>query len=150
MTKEEKLEEINLVTFILEDDEVLQVMIEEVFRLNGIQNFKLFTNSTQLLQNDVIDICILDYYLGEKLDGMAVMKILRERNPDCYVIIMSGQTDCKVIKDFLNARADAYVDKNEPNYLSQLVQYVQIGLSATKRRKELNSLILKIKENVRS
>jgi two-component system, NtrC family, C4-dicarboxylate transport response regulator DctD len=144
--------DINLVTFILEDDEIVQTMITEVFRLNGIQNFQLFTSSADLLARESVDICVLDYYLGEKLNGMAVMKIIRERNPDCFVIIMSGQTDCKIIIEFLNAGANKYVDKNRSDHLVQLVQFVQEGIAQAKKKKELNHLITKFKasQNARS
>jgi DNA-binding NtrC family response regulator len=137
--------EINLITFVLEDDAIVQKMITEVFKLNGLQDFLLFTKSDKMLANEEVDICVIDYLLGDQLDGLAVMKIIRERNPECFVIIMSAQNDREVVIDFLNAGANKYVDKLKKNYLQTLVQYVQEGIVIAKRKKELNQILKQFK-----
>lgn len=126
-------------TAVLEDDNDTLEVIDELFRENGIENYALYSDAQDLLQefNEDTHLLVLDYILSGALSGYDVMKMVREKNPDCYVIIISGQYNKKVIIEFLNAKADKYIDKNEPGYFPELIQSVQEGIAIIKKKIEI-------------
>lgn len=138
----------NIVTYVLDDDETVLMMIEKAFANAGISEYKLFTRSADILtQNIPPHIAVVDYMLkDEGLSGLDVTKQLLKLNPHCYVIIMSGQDSWNVLKGFMNSGARYYVEKKD-NYLAEVAE--QVTIAAKNLRMDLdfiNHLIEKINE----
>lgn len=119
-----------ILTYILEDDKVTGELIAEILKNNSIVDYKIFDNSSEFFTalTPEVQICVIDHYLGEKLTGLEVMKIVLAKNPDCFVIIVTGQGNHDVVVDFLNYGAWKYVKKSNPKYLNELVDYVLLAI----------------------
>jgi FixJ family two-component response regulator len=130
---------VRILSYVLEDDRDTLEAIDHVLKSNGIVDYGLYTSPDEMMQNIQSDIviCVLDYYLNGVLNGLDLLKEIKRRNSNSYVIVMSGQNDCKVVIDLLNAGANKYIDKNNRHYLNQLVEFMQEGLTEAKKRWEL-------------
>jgi DNA-binding NtrC family response regulator len=128
---------LNILTYVLDDDEVVLMLIEKAFENAGIKDFKLFTKSNDLLNEEMVPhIAIIDYMLKEEgINGLDVTKILLKKNPNCYVIIMSGQDNWEVLKGFMNSGARYYVEKKN-NYLAEVAE--QVNEAARKLKMDLD------------
>ncbi len=132
-----------IISCVLEDDEDMIQLIDDLFKESGIKDYFLYSSSNDLLKRleecvDCIHLLVIDYYLKEQYTGIDIMKIVREKYPYCYVIVVSGQVNTNVVVDFLNSRADKYIIKdNQGGYLKQLVQYVLEGIDIARRQYSL-------------
>lgn len=130
---------VKILSYVLEDDRETLDMIEDLLKANGISDYELFTKSEDMLihiQGDIV-LCVLDYYLDGRLSGLDILKEIKKRNSYSYIIVMSGQANCKIVIDCLNAGANKYIDKNEPDYLNKLIEYMLEGLQEARKRFEL-------------
>lgn len=100
--------------FVIDDDESIIEVIDIIFKMNGIQNYRLFTDPYELLKNlnDNVHICIVDYKLNG-MNGLELIKEVVKRNRHCLFIMLSGQTDNKVIIEYMNSVfGSRYVEKS--------------------------------------
>ena len=139
-------------TAVLEDDKDTLEVIQELFQENGIENYALYSEANDLLKNFSEDthLLVLDYILTGALSGFDVMKLVREKNPDCYVIVTSGQYDRKVVIEFLRNRADDYIDKNEKGYLIDLIESVKKGIVLIKKKIEIAQDLARAQNEIKS
>lgn len=117
-----------LKTNVLEDDKDMNELLKEVFELNGLPNVTFYTDSEVFMKNinENIHLCIVDQVIkGSILQGIDVMKIIRARFPKCQIIFMTGIDDTEVFKEALRVRPEGYVDKNEPQYITVLVDVLE-------------------------
>lgn len=137
-------------TYILEDDDITVELIGEILKSNAVVDFKIFTSSSDMIGQltPEVQICVIDYFLGEKLTGLDVMKIVLASNPDCFVIVISGQQDPEVVADFLNNGAKRYVNKKDPKYLNKMVDYVLDALRMTRERNEKTNMLTLIQNKL--
>lgn len=138
---DQRVGNVSILTYVLEDQEAVLAVIDDLFKMNGLQNYKLFSRSSDLVEemNDKVHICVVDYMLGEKMTGLEVMKIILSYNPRCKVVVISGQTDFEVVQKFWNGGAFRYINKRDRDWLSQLVTHVQEALIEVKKQLELIS-----------
>jgi DNA-binding NtrC family response regulator len=131
-----------ILTYILEDDKVTSELIAEILKNNDIVDYRIFNSSSDLIANMSTDvhICVLDYFLGETLTGLDVMKIVLAKNPECFVIIISGQDNADVVADFLNNGAKKYVNKNTPKYLNLMVDFVLLAIKEYEKKVMLQDI----------
>jgi DNA-binding NarL/FixJ family response regulator len=62
--------------------------------------------------DETVDILFLDYYLGDSITGLEILKKIKQLNPNCKVIIMSQINNSKTSKDTLNEGADDFIYKD--------------------------------------
>src|SRR5687768_2758702 len=60
----------------------------------------------------VPDLAIVDLHLSQG-DGVSLTRGLRARNPECTVLVVSGDTEPYLIAQVLQAGASGYVSKTE-------------------------------------
>lgn len=128
--------EVSILSYIVDDDPDTALIVEQLLASNGIKNFHVYTKAEELLSNinsDII-VCVIDYYLSAGLTGIDVLKQVKNKNKGSFVIIISGSQDYKTVMESLNAGADRYIDKNNKNYLTKLVEFMQEGLTEAKKR----------------
>lgn len=136
---------VNIVTFVLDDHPLVLTVIDNEFKKAGIDNYRLFDNPEQFLSqmNENVHIAVIDYLLGDSaMNGVEVCKKLLEKNPRCYIIIMSGQVSIDVVIDMLNAGAKKYVAKWKKNYESEVVEFVRTGIKTIERDLEYYGILL--------
>lgn len=143
---------INIVTYVLDDQEMVLQLIEREFYNEGISHYQLFSNETEFLDaiTENVHIAVIDYMLSSiDMTGLDVCKKLLEKNPRCLVIIMSGQSDMDVVIDFMNSGAWKYVRKYEKNYLHKVTDFIKQGVKEISADLDFyKSLLEKYKEKI--
>ncbi|GEO08781.1 response regulator [Segetibacter aerophilus] len=133
---------VNILTYILEDDVEIHEVINDLLKANGIVNFKLYDDPAEFLENlsADINICVIDHTLKSGINGIDVIKAVKARNKRSYVIVMTGQVSYKIVAEYLNLKADKYIDKNITDedgrymYLDELIVSISEGISEAGRR----------------
>lgn len=109
----------NTVIFIVDDDPMQLNMLKD--HLSAMSTFDIHTFSTG---EDCIaqiskapDIVFLDYNLSNKnanaMDGLEVLRELKEKNPNGEVVMLSGQDKIEVAVDTMKFGAFDYIVKGE-------------------------------------
>jgi len=69
-------------------------------------------------------IVVLDYALPG-INGLEVLKKIKERSPKTKVIVLSGQQNVQVAADFIENGAIEYIQKDN-NAIEKLVRYINL------------------------
>src|SRR5687768_203124 len=119
--------QLNIMLLSVEDDTDMLELLEDIFKENGFENCKFFTDPREALKivNDEPSICILDYRLLPDLTGLDVMEKVKEINSDCFFIGFTAMQDREVMRRWVNKGLNRWVDKNTPNHLQELVDFVK-------------------------
>lgn len=144
-------QQLNILTYVLEDDGDIIYLLDRLFKANNFVDYSFFKDTTEFMQslNERVRICVIDYYLQGPLNGIDVMKLVLTQNPWCKVIMISGQDSHKVVADFVNNDGFRYVNKNSPDYMKELMDYMQYAISLIKKQidmhEELKSIYTELK-----
>lgn len=97
---------------VLDDDEATCSLIDIGFKKYGIENYKVFSRESDLMDfiGEDVRICILDHFMG-KHTGYEIMMKVKEVNPFCRFIIMSGLSDIYEWRKYLRQRVWDIVPK---------------------------------------
>lgn len=139
-----------LKTNVLDDDKDMNGMLKEIFELNGMPNVTFYTDSDLFVNNtdENIHLCIIDQIIkGSVLQGIDVMRIIRGRYPKCQIVFMSGTDDPTVLREVIRLRPEGYVYKDEPQYLTVLVDVVERCLVDIKKNLEFALVLENFKRN---
>ena len=86
-------------------------------------------------------VIILDYYLDKTnhtaKNGLEILKMVKEKNPEIFVIILSGQEKIEIAVDTLKHGAFDYVVKSETAFV-RLQKIISAIFHYKKMEKELN------------
>jgi two-component system, OmpR family, response regulator len=113
--------------FIVEDNFMYSYILDNVLKEHG--NFAITTFATgeeciQLLGNNP-DIIVMDYNLGDGMNGMQTLLAIKAKKPKTPVIIISGQDDVQVVADLLHAGAHDYIEKkSQAKTIERLVESI--------------------------
>jgi two-component system OmpR family response regulator len=112
--------------FLVDDDSMFLSSLKN----NLTQNFKsdievsTFTSGEECLKaiENNPDIVILDYYLNDDqhpnaMDGLEVLKKIKETSEESTVIVLSGQDKLQVALDSIKSGAYEYVAKSESAFV---------------------------------
>lgn len=127
---------VNILTVVLDDERLILERIGAAFKECEVENYTLFNNPIDFLNNKFEDvhICVVDYLLkGYKITGLDIMNEVLTKNPRCYVIVISAQTDISVVVDFLNHGAYKYIDKLKNNFIDELILFVKAATTEVLR-----------------
>ena len=136
---------------VLDDDHEMNETLKEMFEMHRMTNVHVYfyTDSDNFLKrfDENIHLAIIDHELkGSPLNGVQVMTILRGQYPKCQIIFCSGTDDPKVLKTVMKKiRPEGYVDKDEPNYLDELVSEAERLLVEIRKNFEFAWALEKIK-----
>ncbi|HBR15758.1 MAG TPA: hypothetical protein DD723_09530 [Candidatus Omnitrophica bacterium] len=87
---------------VLDDEENITHYITRLFKLKGLETFGA-TKADQALaifEKEEPDICILDVYLYDsKINGIEVLRKIREKNKDTVCIMFTRITDDEKVKE---------------------------------------------------
>jgi len=113
---------------VLDDHSLIQLALE--LRLSREADFKVvgvYSNSRDLLEaleKIEVDLLILDYVLSDnELDGLNLLRMIRRRFPDLYILISSSAEKPSVVNLTLNAGANGFFGKSEE--VERLVEAVR-------------------------
>jgi DNA-binding NtrC family response regulator len=115
--------------FLVEDSalvaELLKFELENEFDCSVVW----LKNGCELIKrmHEKPSLIILDYFIDgeDQENGFDIMKEIKEMNNKLPVIIFSGQQSMQRAIEILDAGAIDYIDKNEDNFLDELIHSVE-------------------------
>lgn len=114
---------------IVDDDPSFSIMMKDYLISACDFNAELFANGEQFLseyQKDDRRIIILDYDFGRNgaLNGLAILKAIRLKNPQATVIMVSGQDDVESAIETIRQGASDYFLKTNKTVFANVVSAV--------------------------
>ncbi len=100
--------------FIVEDDKAFAIMIKKYLFVKGIRNIEIYNSGEECLENISKNpkIIIQDYDLTG-MNGMEVLKKVKQTNKEIQFIFLSGQHSLKTAVEIMKNGASDYVVKDE-------------------------------------
>ena len=83
--------------FVVDDDPFCRQLYNYNLKSLGLKNIYLFDNGQDCVNSLVLepDLILLDYYMSP-LNGLEVMAMIKEFNPDIFVVIISAQEEMQL------------------------------------------------------
>lgn len=124
---------------IIEDNEDLCQTLADVLRKEGNKVRTAFTgeHGLSILDKDIIDLVLLDIKLPD-LNGINILKDIKDKDPDILVIMITATTDARPAVDAMKMGAYDYLMK--PFELDQLKLVVAKALETQDLKKEVSRL----------
>lgn len=116
--------------FIVDDDKIILNLLEYTFKSKEGYIVKTFDSGEECLKNLHLnpDLIVLDHLFSLRGDnamsGLETLKELRVKNPEIPVIILSGQEDLALIREFIKNGAIKYIPKAD-YFIDVLVESVE-------------------------
>lgn len=105
--------------FLVDDEPIQNEMLKDYLAERFLYNIKIFDNGEEALQHMNLhpEIIVLDYHLSahkpDAMNGVDVLKRIKEGYPETQVIMLSGQDKLSVAVDSMKYGAYDYVVKGE-------------------------------------
>jgi DNA-binding NtrC family response regulator len=132
--------------FLVDDDKMflssLKTSLTQQFK-SGIE-VSMFTSGEECLKKveDNPDIVVLDYYLNDDqhpqaMDGLEVLRKIKENSEDSTVIMLSGQDKLQVAIDSIKNGAYEYVAKSESSFvrIQNVIKNIMAGIKEVRENK---------------
>jgi two-component system chemotaxis response regulator CheY len=109
-----------LITVILaDDDSSTRYLLQSLLNRHGCKVLAAKNDGEGLLDayrhlraiNTFPDMILLDISMPGELNGIDVLKNIRETDPDAYVIMISGETDGDVVREVITSGASGFIVK---------------------------------------
>ncbi len=97
---------------VVDDEDIIRESFEEIFNKKGYQVIKACNgvHALELLEHSTVDLAIVDLKMP-KMNGMTLLKKLKESYTDLPVILMTGYGSEDIAAQALNAGAVNYIKK---------------------------------------
>lgn len=125
------------VLLIVDDAEVIRQLCAHALNEYQILQAADGREALALLEKHTVDLVLTDVMMPE-IDGLELLRRIKEKTPNQVVVIMTGFADREVILQALKANADDFVTK--PINLLQLRTVLRKSLERQKLREELIEL----------
>ena len=130
---------------IVDDDEVILQTLSEVLKKRGYETFSQGSGNGALstIKGNVIDLILLDMKLPD-IDGLEVLKKIKEFDTDILVIMMTAYSDVQTAVTAMKSGAYHYI--NKPFELEELTLLIEKGLETQSLINEVRRLHRQQKE----
>jgi len=130
---------------IVDDDEVMQETLSDVLRKRGYEIFSVGSGNGALsiIKKNIIDLILLDVKLPD-IDGLEVLKKIKEFDTEILVIMMTAYSD--VLTAVSSMKSGAYDYINKPFELEELKLLIEKGLETKSLINEVRRLHRQQKE----
>jgi len=123
---------------VVDDEELIRWSLTERLRTDGHDIVEAGTAAEALARaEEGVDLVVLDYKLPDG-DGVAVLKQLRDIDPDTLVIMLTAHKSVDIVVEAMKAGAFDYATK--PFDLDDIALRVTRALETTRLRRELRTL----------
>lgn len=144
-----------IVVFLVDDDPIFSKALSQVLSdINSHQpiEIKIFSTGEECISSLGFNplIIILDYYLDSKyydaMNGIKVLKKIKQTKPETKVIILSGQSNVDVALDTIKYKAYDYVSKNENAFMKirNIVEHIVGDIRTRKSIKNENKMYMSV------
>ncbi len=101
--------------FIVDDDEAFTVLVKKHLLRSDYKNIHVFTSGRACLEamDNKPDIILLDYIMEPDCNGLKVLSLVKEKNKNIFVIMITAAEKIELAIDSLRLGAYDYVVKNE-------------------------------------
>ncbi len=123
-----KVEHVNKLKFFIVDDDYFSRMLYRQHLINlGYKDNILFDNGYDCIKKlDMCpDIIFLDYDM-KPFNGLDVLQLVKQYNPDITLLVISGHDDAQVAIDAMNLGAYDFIKKGDSDLekISQIVSLI--------------------------
>ena len=124
--------------FVVDDEPLIRFALNERLTAEGYRVIEADSAATALARSDEgVDLVLLDYKLPDG-DGIAVLKRIKERDPDVLVILLTAQVSVELAVEAMKQGAYHYASK--PFDLDEVALLVARALETTRLRREVRTL----------
>lgn len=130
---------------IVDDDEVMQETLSDVLKKRGYEVYSVHSGNGALsvIKKNVIDLILLDMRLPD-IDGLEVLKKIKEFDTEILVIMMTAYSDVQTAVSAMKSGAYDYI--NKPFELEELKLLIEKGLETKSLINEVRRLHRQQKE----
>lgn len=133
--------------FLVDDDVMCLNLYKQFLKQAGYTNIELFDSGADCLDalvEDEPDVIFLDYNM-EGMNGMDVLKQIKETDPEILVMFISGQEDIQVAVNALKHGAVDYIVKSSlnPERMKAVMDKIE-NIKPQRVRKQKKSFLKKL------
>ena len=130
---------------IVDDDEVMQQTLSDVLKRKGYEIFSVGggNGALSIIKKNIIDLVLLDMRLPD-VDGIEVLKKVKELDTEILVIMMTAYSDVQTAVSAMKSGAYHYI--NKPFELDELKLLIEKGLETKSLINEVRRLHRQQKE----
>lgn len=130
---------------IVDDDGVMQETLSDVLKKRGYEVFSVGSGSgaLSLIKKNIIDLILLDMRLPD-IDGLEVLRRIKESDTEILVIMMTAFSDVQTAVSAMKSGAYDYI--NKPFELEELKLLIEKGLETKSLINEVRRLHREQKE----
>lgn len=114
--------------FLVDDDVFYKAIFQQLMHSLDYKNVWYYASAEDMMNDDIeaADVVFIDYGM-DTLKGAALLKLLKVKNPQWYVVIISANEDAAIIADLIKLGAFDYVVKghNEAIKLKEILIKIQ-------------------------
>jgi DNA-binding NtrC family response regulator len=123
---------------VVDDEQLIRWSLTSRLAEEGYKVFEAETAAEALKRaREGVDLVLLDYRLPDS-DGLAVLKQIKDNDPDTLVILLTAYSSVKTAVEAMRNGAYHYV--NKPFDLDEIVLLVEKALETTALRREVRTL----------
>src|SRR5512139_2455518 len=124
---------------IVDDDEVMQQTLSDVLKKKGYEVFSVSAGNGALsiIKKNIVDLVLLDMRLPD-VDGIEVLKKIKELDTEILVIMMTAYSDVQTAVSAMKSGAYHYI--NKPFELEELKLLIEKGLETKSLINEVRRL----------
>lgn len=124
---------------IVDDDEIMQETLSDVLRKRGYDIFSVSSGygALSVVKKNIIDLILLDMRLPD-VDGIEILKKIKEFDSDILVIMMTAYSDVQTAVSAMKSGAYHYI--NKPFELEELKLLIEKGLETQSLINEVRRL----------
>jgi two-component system, NtrC family, response regulator AtoC len=123
---------------VVDDEQLIRWSLTDRLTTEGYRVIEAATAAEALAkQQEGVDLVLLDYRLPDS-DGLAVLKKIKERDPDTLVILLTAYSSVETAVEAM--KQGAYHYANKPFNLDEIALLVEKALETTRLRREVRSL----------